>query len=77
MCILVKKKPFSNIDLKSIVCKTKENRTEKHWKITYSTDKENRLTEYIFAEDYTKAYIAFTFAHGVNHEIVELEEVEK
>ena len=75
MCVMIKKKPAHIINLKTIVCKNKENQEKRRWKITYSTDKENRLTEYIFAEDYTKAYIAFTFAHGVNHEIVELEEV--
>lgn len=47
----------------------------KKWLVTYSSDKENRITTTVEAEDYTKAYLAFTFTHKRSDEIIELKEV--
>lgn len=47
----------------------------KKWLVTYSPDKEKRLTTTVEAEDYTKAYLAFTFTHKRSDDIIELKEV--
>lgn len=47
----------------------------KKWLVTYSPDKEQRLTSTVEAEDYTKAYLAFMFTHKRSDEITEIKEV--
>ncbi len=47
----------------------------KKWLVTYSPDKEQRLTTTVEAVDYTKAYLAFMITHAKTDEITEIKEV--
>jgi hypothetical protein len=75
MFVMMKKKPAFNADLQSIICKIREITTQNAWIVTYSSDKENRLQETVFAENYTEAYLAFMFTHQRSDEITEIKEV--
>ena len=47
----------------------------KKWLVTYSPDKEQRLTTTVEAEDYTNAYLAFMSTHERSDEITDIKEV--
>lgn len=74
MCVMIKKKPAEGLDLETIVCKIREI-TAKKWRVTYTTNKEDRVCEVVSAKDYTAAYLAFTMAHKPTDEIIEIKEV--
>lgn len=47
----------------------------KKWSVTYSPDKEQRLTTTVEADTYTSAYLAFMSIHKSSDEITEIKEV--
>lgn len=75
MTIVIKKPMQKGIDLQSMVDKIRAISFKKRFEVTYSTNKEDRVCEVVFAEDYTEAYLAFTMAHKPTDEIIEIKEV--
>lgn len=75
MTIVIKKPMRKSIDLQSMVDKIRAISFKKRFEVTYSTNKEDRVCEVVFAEDYTKAYLAFTMAHKPTDEITDIKEV--
>jgi hypothetical protein len=74
MTIVIKKPMQKGIDLQSMVDKIREI-TAKKWRVTYTTNKEDRVCEVVSAKDYTEAYLAFTMAHKPTDEITYIKEV--
>jgi hypothetical protein len=75
MFVMMKKKPVFDADLQTMLCKIREIMPKKCWKVTYSTNKEDRLCTEVFADTYTSAYLAFMSIHKSSDEITEIKEV--
>ena len=74
MFVIMKKKPQFDCDLQTIICKIRELQRKKCWRVTYSTDKEDRLSVEILADTYTDAYLAFLSEHGHDAFVVDIQE---
>lgn len=74
MFVMMKKKPVFDADLQSIICKIRQILPKKCWKVTYSTNKEDRICTEVFADTYTEAYLAFLSEHGHDVFVVDIQE---
>ena len=74
MFVMMKKKPAFDDDLQTMLCKIREIIPKKCWKVTYSTNKEDRLCAEVFADTYTEAYLAFLSDHGHDAFVVDIQE---
>lgn len=72
MTIVIKKPMPKQSDLQTMICKIRGFAPKKRWSVIYSTNKEDRLSEEIFADTYTDAYLEFLKLHGHENYVVDI-----
>lgn len=76
MTFVIKKPIVETSDFTKMIQKIRQI-SKKRWRVTYSTNKEDRLSAVVSADTYTGAYLAFMNAHGQDTFVLGIEEIKE